>query len=418
MKIIAFRKYNPFSISSASANRFLSLIHGLKNLGVQVNILITGGYFSEEEKSKFQKKGSYNGINYHYLIAIKNTNIWFRRANTYLFKPLIQRIIIKRSKREIERFGSAIVWLTEEIEHQKAVNDLFGNKRFFFFVEQNEYLDIHKTNTGNVFSRQIGDEIKELFERITFPQLDGMALMTRNLLNHYRSFPLPHPKFLHLPMTVDLDRFKLATVYRIFDNSKKPYIAYIGVMSNLKDGLSILIDAFDLISPVFQDIDLFLFGPWDYDVPIINNQIERKGLQQRIKYLGPINKDQIPSLLINAKLLVLPRPNSKQAEGGFPTKLGEYLASGNPVCATKVGEIPDYLKDEESAFLAEPGSVNSFANAMRRALENPEKARKIGLNGRKVAESVFSKDVQAKRLHDFFCENFRENKSFEGKSTV
>ncbi len=59
-------------------------------------------------------------------------------------------------------------------------------------------------------------------------------------------------------------------------------------------------------------------------------------------------------------------PDSKQAQGGFPTKLGEYLATGNPVCATTVGEIPDYLVDGESVYFAVPGSVDSFADAMLR----------------------------------------------------
>ena len=48
------------------------------------------------------------------------------------------------------------------------------------------------------------------------------------------------------------------------------------------------------------------------------------------------------------------RPDSRQARGGFPTKLGEYLATGKPVCVTKVGEITVYLEDNVSAFLAEP----------------------------------------------------------------
>ena len=49
-------------------------------------------------------------------------------------------------------------------------------------------------------------------------------------------------------------------------------------------------------------------------------------------------------------MLVLARPDNIQAKGGFPTKLGEYLATGNPVVVTKVGEIPNYLIDGVNAF--------------------------------------------------------------------
>jgi len=38
---------------------------------------------------------------------------------------------------------------------------------------------------------------------------------------------------------------------------------------------------------------------------------------------------------------------------------------------------------------------------MLRALSNPDEAKRIGLNGRKVAEKHFNKDIQAKILFDF-----------------
>ena len=120
-------------------------------------------------------------------------------------------------------------------------------------------------------------------------------------------------------------------------------------------------------------------------------------------------RDQIPNIICNADLLVLPRPDSKQAQGGFPTKLGEYLATGNPVCATRVGEIPDYLIDNESVFFAVPGSIESFAEAMDRALSIPDTAKWVGLNGRRVAEREFNKDIQARKLLDFLKELNADN---------
>jgi glycosyltransferase involved in cell wall biosynthesis len=69
-----------------------------------------------------------------------------------------------------------------------------------------------------------------------------------------------------------------------------------------------------------------------------------------------------------------------------------------------VGEIPNYLEDNVSAFIAEPGSIDSFADVMYRALSDKDNAKRVGLNGRKVAEENFSVDVQAKRLVEFLKE--------------
>ena len=54
--------------------------------------------------------------------------------------------------------------------------------------------------------------------------------------------------------------------------------------------------------------------------------------------------------------MALARPTNKQAEGGFPTKLGEYLATGNTVVVTNVGEIGEFLHDKVNAFVSDPDS--------------------------------------------------------------
>mgnify|MGYP000867933575 FL=1 len=178
-------------------------------------------------------------------------------------------------------------------------------------------------------------------------------------------------------------------------------MSFVGMMNNNKEGIDILIKAFAKITDEFPAFKLYLIGPWHYDTPEHQNLIKLLKLEKRIILVGKLKRDEIPAVIKNATLLLLPRPDSRQAQGGFPTKLGEYLATGNPVCATSVGELPDYLADGESVYFAEPGSVDSFAGAIRRALSNPVEARNIGLNGRKVAEMFFNKDVQAKKLNDF-----------------
>src|SRR5690606_30717904 len=161
------------------------------------------------------------------------------------------------------------------------------------------------------------------------------------------------------------------------------------------------IEAFAKIADKYSDLKLYLVGPWNYDTPAHLSRIKELKLIDRIIWKGEFLRDIIPSIIKNAKLLVLPRPDSKQAQGGFPTKLGEYLATANPVCATTVGELPLYLKDNESVFFAEPGSIDSFAETMNRALQNYKEAQKVGAKGREVAERYFNKDIQAELLYNF-----------------
>lgn len=411
MKVIIIIQYNPFFLSSASANRWRTLIEGLRDLGANIELLVTGGYNCSQEYSHWGKKGSVDGIKYHYLVFLFNYNLWFRRVNTYVLNLLIRNLVSFRIKKLINKNKEAIIWTDSSYDSFKMVVCLKRrNPELSTFLELSEFLDIHKIDKGNFLQRLQADKRQKYFEKKAFHTYTGLALMTKTLYNHFAAFPEPKPKLLHLQMTVDLGRFNIPQIS--LEGFDQPFIAFVGVMNDAKDGVSILIKAFAQITNEYTNLKLYLIGGWNYDTPLHHKLIKNYNLENKVFWKGEYNRDQIPTIIKNAVLLVLPRPDSRQAQGGFPTKLGEYLATGNPVCATTVGEIPDYLEDGESVYFAEPGSVDSFADAMRRALSNPEVAKRIGQNGRKVAEKYFNKVIQAKILFDFLNEEPLSQKVF------
>jgi glycosyltransferase involved in cell wall biosynthesis len=264
----------------------------------------------------------------------------------------------------------------------------------------NEFQDVmneHSNNFMQTFRNNI--ENKYLTEKI-LPRVDVCITMTKVLENYYRKFTLPNQNivFYLLPMSVDLSRFN--------DDNKdeqyiRPYITYTGSSSFTKDGIDILIKSFESIASDFNEIRLYIAAYWEVDGGKMMKLIENSRFKDRIIYLGAIDRDKIPALLKGAKLLVLPRPDSRQAQGGFPTKLGEYLASSNPVCITNVGEISLYLENNKSAYIAKPGDVVAFTNIIRKALSNNDESKMIGLEGRNVAEKYFDKDKQGEELFKF-----------------
>lgn len=402
MKLVIFADTHPFFTSSASANRVGSLLGGLTRLGVSVQLCIVGGYKSRSERGLMGKCGLFKGVHYQYFSQVLLDTIWKRRYHKYIGKRLNLFILNKRIGQVVRQADvNTVIWVNFDYNILKRLHQFKqGYPSIKYFTELSEYLDIHHFNESNALQKRSADQEQVFFEQTFYSDLDGLALMTNTLFQHYRShFQHPKVKLLHLPMTVDLDRF--TEQQKLLDGFQNPYIAYIGVLNNAKDGIDILLESFAQIASTFPNVNVYLIGPWHYDTPSHLATIKRFGLENRIFWRGEYSRDQIPAILQHADLLVLPRPDSKQAQGGFPTKLGEYLASGKPVCATRVGEIPDYLTDNESVFFAEPGSVDSFADAMSRALSDPDHAARVGQNGRKVAETHFNKDIQAKILYDF-----------------
>lgn len=400
MNISVIIDNNPWLQNTASANRWLSLIEGLSLQKVQIKLLIYGGYHSEKEANDWGDKGSKNNIYYKYIKPKLIKGYWSLRFNNYIGFPLFHKKLIKLIYKDINN-EKEIIWTDSSIFSFKlAVYFRKKNKTQKLFLELSEFLDIYSYNKGNIFQRLNAFKLQKYFESKAINSYNGLALMTRKLLLHYKKSIKHSPKLLHLPMTVDLDRFNKTTIDPL-NEFKKPYIAYIGVMDNAKDGINILIDAFSKIYKKYPKLNLYLVGPRNYDTFSHLENIKELKLVERIKWVGEYPRDTIPSIICNAKLLVLPRPDSKQAQGGFPTKLGEYLATGRPVCATNVGEISEYLEDNKSVYFAKPGSVKSFVNTMSNALKDDEQANNVGEQGKKAAELYFNKKIQSKTLYNF-----------------
>ncbi len=401
MKIVFIRPLNPFYESSASANRYEGLIKGLVELGVNIEIVVTDGYCSFNEFKNRNKIYFNNLLKVSYVYYTFNNNIWLRRLNVYVFSKFKNRIASNRLKKIVVSHND-IIWLS----YNTFILDFFNNNFEIFksqsFIELNEFNDLHEGHVKyeNKLHQKMAMREDEVFKQ-ALKKVNLIAVMTETLLVHYQPMASNNARFLHLPMTVDLGRFYEKKQSMQF---QKPYIAYTGTFNNEKDGVDILIKAFIKISTKFSNLKLYLAGFYHYDIEMQKQLIAENKFDNTIIYLGALDKSEIPEFVQNAELLVMARPDSRQAQGGFPTKLGEYLATGNPVCVTSVGEIPYYLKDNISAFFAKPGDVDSFALAMENALTNFDNAKKVGLEGRKVAEQNFSISVQSSRLFGFFTQ--------------
>lgn len=228
--------------------------------------------------------------------------------------------------------------------------------------------------------------------------MDGLFLMTDELVRFYTPHTRKGCVIQKLPMTVDFGRFDINTS----NTDKVPYIFYAGSFSQKKDGVRSLISAFNTIAQAAPEWELWLAGgvKQTEEAEELRKLITKYGFSEKVKLLGEVNRGKIPGYLANAKILVLPRPDSIQARGGFPTKLGEYLASGKPVIATCVGEIPKYLSDND-VFLISPQHIEKeLAEKIRYIINNYDDALVIASNGKRKAYENFSTEANAIKVKE------------------
>jgi len=121
----------------------------------------------------------------------------------------------------------------------------------------------------------------------------------------------------------------------------------------------------------------------------IKSLTKRLGLEADVKLLG-FRKD-IPQILSIFNVFVL-----SSSWEGLGSVLLEAMASHLPIVATKVGGIPEIIKDEENGFLVEPQQSDSLAEKIVLLLKNKTKAKQMAENGFHVVKEKFSVEKMVK----------------------
>ena len=89
-------------------------------------------------------------------------------------------------------------------------------------------------------------------------------------------------------------------------------------------------------------------------------------------------------------------------EEGLGLVAVEANLSGAPVVAYQSGGLPDIVKENETGRLVSTGDVEALARALTEVLDDPERARRMGLQGRGTALAGFSGDAAAARYRALY----------------
>jgi glycosyltransferase involved in cell wall biosynthesis len=123
----------------------------------------------------------------------------------------------------------------------------------------------------------------------------------------------------------------------------------------------------------------------------VRNAIDRAGLADRIIMAG--YRWDTPDVYAACDMIVIASLRTEAS----PIVLREAFASGRPVIATKVGDIPEILRDHENGLLIEPGDTQALANAIMEFITDPTLAERCAANGLRHAAKYFSFDAMMEK---------------------
>jgi len=367
--------------STRVRNLFEPLVN--KNLVKAANLI-----YQSDNKEPIGKEGNLNGLNFR-VIGFRLGNIFsifsfWSRGMSFLKRnkqPGYKNILYNYNYPDLKNI---VFILYAKMKGYKIVLDI---------IEDNRY-EAHAS-----FINKVRIKTSLFLFRFSKRFTSAYVAISEHLYNRAELISKGKVPVYLIPITVNLNYFK-NTGYSPDKNNLK--IFYGGSFA-AKDGLTYLLDAFETVSKEDKNIQLILTGlgnPADTDK--LKQRISMSENKNRIIFKGFLNTNDYYAALNSCDIFCMTRINSQFANAGFPFKLGEFLASGKAVIATKVGDVPKYLFNDVNALLINPDSASDIAGALSAFIKNPEKIRSLGSEARRTAETHFDSERISEKLLSIF----------------
>jgi rhamnosyl/mannosyltransferase len=125
------------------------------------------------------------------------------------------------------------------------------------------------------------------------------------------------------------------------------------------------------------------------------------GLAERVRFVGEVSEASLPAYYHAADLFVLP---STYRSESFGLAMLEAQTCGLPTISTELGTATSVVnRHGESGLVAEAGSVDSLATALRTLIDNTDLRRQMGARARHLSER-FSADRMVAATRDIYDE--------------
>lgn len=168
------------------------------------------------------------------------------------------------------------------------------------------------------------------------------------------------------------------------------YALYFGRLSKEK-GILNLINAFVKT----KDGKLYIAGEGP-EKENIQNIIKDNKLEDRVKLLGFLNKEQMTEYTRKCKFVVVPSIWYENC----PYSILETLAIGKPVIGAKIGGIPELISHDENGFVY--NTQSELTKYMNRLFEDEKLVKSFGKKSKELAKELYSRDVYYDKLEKIY----------------
>jgi glycosyltransferase involved in cell wall biosynthesis len=201
------------------------------------------------------------------------------------------------------------------------------------------------------------------------------------------------------PLGVDVDRFD----WEDPPAAGPPRILYVGTIDPSR-GVRVLVRA---MAAIVREVDarLVLAGSMAprFDQPL-RDAIRELGLTDKVEVAGPVDHDQLPSVLATATVCVVPAAADLTPSPTvvFPTKLLEYMACRRAVVAPRRETLAHVVENNREVLLFEPGDPVDLARKVLRLIGEPLLRNRLAQNAYERVRRDFTASATRRALRSAY----------------
>lgn len=232
--------------------------------------------------------------------------------------------------------------------------------------------------------------------RLLFKNLKGIITFTETSKSRLIEHSIPADKIRVIYTYNVSSEFAIGNerANKIIPNS----ILFVGTFFEYK-GLDIVIRALPKIVAEVPDSRLMIVGiGYEIDKIRIEKIVKDLKLKDYIKFLGQRTNEEVLKLILKSEVVVVP----EQWPSDFgPLILVEAMAGAKPIVASKIGAIPEFIKDGFNGFLVRHNQAEQFAAKIAWLLKNKSVAQLMGKRAKNSIQ-LFLKDDQGRKVLELY----------------
>ncbi len=236
------------------------------------------------------------------------------------------------------------------------------------------------------------------FSRWLMSRMDGIISTNTTAASYLTS-----PPDIIVPHGVDITRYQPpAERTQAWKALGLPGDYGIGMFGRVRHskGTDLLVDAALELLPCYPGATVVICGscqPADFEFrQKLLDRIESAGLSDRIRFIGEQPFEALPGLFQGMSIVT-----ALSRHEGFGLTPLEAMASGCAVLTSRAGAWPDIVEDGVTGYTTRTGDVQEVKTALAALLEDRQRTKSMGAEGRRLVEDRYTVEHEARELTDY-----------------